>query len=310
MKINVPDSLKADLPQNPWGKILGATPVIMTVVATLLAGLASSEMTRAQYDRALAAQLQSKVGDQWNFFQGKKLRGAVQRSTLDLMATTAEIHPLSAQSLQAALSGTPVAGLLGTEGGRGAIAALADGTLPKVDAVATIPAGVREALNAADSSKSDAVLDGILSRVSAASLEEALKAAQAQSQAFDSLNKPIGLAVAKFERQLVNANTDPALRRDFIAARISYESQRYDLEARLNQAVAGVLELQVHKGNLSAERHHRRSQKFFYGMLAAQMGVVVSTLAMAARQRNLLWSIAAGAGASAIAFAMYVYLCL
>ena len=33
---------------------------------TLLAGLASSEMTRAQYDRSFAAELQSKAGDQWN----------------------------------------------------------------------------------------------------------------------------------------------------------------------------------------------------------------------------------------------------
>ena len=43
-------------------------------------------------------------------------------------------------------------------------------------------------------------------------------------------------------------------------------------------------------------------------MLAAQLGVIVSTFAMAARQRNLLWSLAAAAGLLAIAFAIYVYL--
>jgi hypothetical protein len=43
-------------------------------------------------------------------------------------------------------------------------------------------------------------------------------------------------------------------------------------------------------------------------MLAAQLGVIVSTLAMAARQRNLLWGLAAAAGLLAIAFAIYVYL--
>ena len=42
-------------------------------------------------------------------------------------------------------------------------------------------------------------------------------------------------------------------------------------------------------------------------MLAAQLGVIVSTFALAARQRNLLWSLAAGAGLLAIAFAGYVY---
>ena len=81
-----------------------------------------------------------------------------------------------------------------------------------------------------------------------------------------------------------------------------------EVESRLNQAIAGFYELQVRKSNISAERHHHRSQRFFFGMLAAQLGVIVSTLAMAARQRNLLWSIAAVAGLLAIAFATYVYL--
>jgi hypothetical protein len=81
-----------------------------------------------------------------------------------------------------------------------------------------------------------------------------------------------------------------------------------DLEARLNQGVAVLYELQVRKANLSAERHHRRSQRFFYGMLAAQTGVIVSTLAIAARKRNLLWTLAATFGAAAVAFALYVYL--
>ena len=43
-------------------------------------------------------------------------------------------------------------------------------------------------------------------------------------------------------------------------------------------------------------------------MLAAQAAVIVSTLAMAARQRNLLWTLAAVAGIAAIIFAIYVYL--
>ncbi|MBL9186420.1 MAG: hypothetical protein JNK23_02985 [Opitutaceae bacterium] len=59
--------------------------------------------------------------------------------------------------------------------------------------------------------------------------------------------------------------------------------------------------MQVRKSNLAAERHQRRSARFFYGMLAAQMGVILSTLAIAAQRRNLLWAIAAGACAVALA---------
>ena len=94
MKVTIPAELKADMPLTNFGKILSATPVVMAVVATMLAGLASSEMTRAQYDRALAAQQQSKAGDQWSFFQAKRLRGALQRNTVDLMQSTMEVPAL------------------------------------------------------------------------------------------------------------------------------------------------------------------------------------------------------------------------
>jgi len=53
--------------------------------------------------------------------------------------------------------------------------------------------------------------------------------------------------------------------------RLRYTSAHYDAEARLNQSIASIYELQVRQNNYSAEKHHRRSGKFFYGMLAAQM---------------------------------------
>src|SRR5258706_9168977 len=98
-KIEIPESLKADLPHNKWGKILGATPVVMAVISTMLAGLASSEMTRAQYDRSFAAQLQSKAGDQWSYYQAKKLRSAVAHNSLDLLSATSDVQPLDAAAL-------------------------------------------------------------------------------------------------------------------------------------------------------------------------------------------------------------------
>src|ERR1700744_2377690 len=98
-KPKIPDSLKAELPPNTWGKILAATPVVMAVVAPMLAGLASSEMTKAQYDRSTAAQLQSKAGDQWNYAADKKNRGALAHNSLDLLAASVLFHPLTANSL-------------------------------------------------------------------------------------------------------------------------------------------------------------------------------------------------------------------
>src|SRR5437016_14533191 len=88
-----------------WNMVLHSTPVILTVVATILAGLSSSEMTQAQYHRALAAQNQSKASDQWTFFQFKRSRGQEVKMALDrlpVLSKTDKIEPalLSASAVQ------------------------------------------------------------------------------------------------------------------------------------------------------------------------------------------------------------------
>jgi hypothetical protein len=290
-KIQIPDNLKADLPPNKFGKILGATPIIMTVIATMLAGLASSEMTKAQYDRAMAAQLQSKAGDQWGYFQAKKLRSAVAHNTLDLLRATSDVVPLDAAAL-------PVADAV-------TIAALTKDQVPEA-APAKFDDGVQAALEALEASKPEPEIATVLAKVKPAQLAESLVAAQAAAQAFDNATKSINKTSDKLDESL--ATGDRRVFRDFSAGRLRYTSTRSDAEARLNQAIASVYELQVRQNNYSAEKHHRRSAKFFYGMLATQMAVIISTFAIAARQKNFLWSIAAAAGTAAVGFAAFVYL--
>ena len=298
MKVNIPDALKADIPQTTWGKILSATPVVMTVVATMLAGLASSEMTRAQYDRSLAAQQQAKAGDQWGYFQAKKLRGALQRNTLDIVLATTEVHPLEAAALPAPVNDTT-------------LVALQRGELPAVAPIPEFDATVKAALEGIESQKPPPELVALLAQVKDETLTEALRIANEYNHTFDAATKQVNLAIEQLEKLLAATPTAGTLGkspvRDFTVARLRYNSSRYETEARLNQNVANLLELQVRKNNISAERHHNRSQRFFFGMLAAQAAVIISTFAIAAHKRNLLWSIAAAAGLAAIAFAIYVY---
>jgi len=278
MKVTIPDELKKDIPQNGWGKILSATPIVMTVIATLLAGLATSEMTHAQYDRALGAQLQSKAGDQWGYFQAKKLRGAMQRNSLELLQATTDVHPLDNPALE---------------------------KIPSLPAPA-LDANLKAALEAVEMEKPEAEITGSLKALDDKTLDAALQAARDQARAFDVALAPANQALAQFEKSLPAGDKSAA--RDLAAAKMRFSGLRYDAEAALNQNIGYLLELQVRKANLSADRHHRRSQKFFFGMLAAQAGVIVSTFAMAARKRNLLWTLAATAGIAAVAFAIYVYL--
>ena len=157
-----------------------------------------------------------------------------------------------------------------------------------------------------ESSKPESEIAVGLAKVKDPALADSLKAAIAAATAFDNATKAINKASDKFDETLMKG--DRSIFRDFSAARLRYAAARYEAEAKLNQAVAGVYELQVRKGNISAERHHKRSGKFFFGMLAAQMAVIISTFSIAARQRSFLWSLAAAAGVAAVSFSLYVYL--
>jgi hypothetical protein len=309
MKVEIPDNLKSDLPPSTFGKILSATPVVMAVVATMLAGLASSEMTRAQYDRSLGAQQQAKAGDQWSFFQAKRLRGALQLNSVELLENVVEVRPLDMAAIPTALAGTEAAKMLATEAGKQALEALRTGQAPGDPGRVEPAPAIKAALLGLEELVPDVEMARLLAPITDEALETVLKAAKDRAQAFDAATRPCNQVLDQVDRGLpAQGSGAKALRRDFSAARLRYTASRYEIEARLNQVIANLYELQVRKSNLSATRHHVRSQWFFFGMLGAQAGVIIATFAMAARNRNLLWSLAAGAGIIAIAFAIYVYL--
>ena len=316
MKVEIPKELKTEVPPSTWGKILTATPVIMAVVATMLAGLSSSEMTRAQYDRSYATQQQSKAGDQWGFFQAKKLRGAMQHSTLEILQQTTEVRPLDMAAFKQAVDGSTATGksailaAMDSASGQQVLDLLQKGALPRAVSEAALDPNVKAAMEAIDGFKPEPEISAFLAQVSDKTLDDALRAAVDRTREFDIAIKPVNQAIDQMLGLLTGQTALAQERRDFAAARMHYLEARYDAEARLNQAIGNLYELKIRKGNVSAERHHERSQRFFYGMLAAQLGVIIGTFAMAARQRNLLWTLAAAAGLAAVAIAVYVYLCV
>jgi hypothetical protein len=304
MDVKIPEELKAEVPHTFWGRILSATPVVMAVVSTMLAGLSSSEMTRAQYSRSTAAQQQSKAGDQWSFFQAKRLRGALQATTRDLLHSTTEFTPLTGEALRAESSLTPA---LASPAAEQALTSLEKGEVPSVSPSPPLPQEVQSGLELLERGVMDTEMAPVLNKLDPKVLDQAVQAARDQAKRLDEATGPINKVIDQVDRTLSQKPSDPLIR-SFTAARLRYAAARYETEARLNQAVANLYELQVRRSNLEAERHHARSQLFFFGMLAAQAAVIISTFAIAARKRNLLWSLAAGAGLVAILFATYVYL--
>ena len=94
----------------------------------------------------------------------------------------------------------------------------------------------------------------------------------------------------------------------FKAARADYNARRYLQDARYNQRGALLYEVRVHMDGVASDRHRSRSQHFFYGMLCAQAGVAIASMALAARLKSLLWGLAGFAGLIALVFSSYVYL--
>jgi hypothetical protein len=87
-----------------------------------------------------------------------------------------------------------------------------------------------------------------------------------------------------------------------------YTARRYRWEADFNRQTAQLYELQVRKQSVDAERHRERSRLFFFGLLFAQAGTAIATMALAARQQSVLWGIASVAGLVALGFSLFVYL--
>ena len=63
------------------------------------------------------------------------------------------------------------------------------------------------------------------------------------------------------------------------AAGFELEQRRYGIESRLNQGIGYLYEARVKVSSAESAKHERKSQNFFYAMLAAQVGATVAALA-------------------------------
>ena len=93
----------------------------------------------------------------------------------------------------------------------------------------------------------------------------------------------------------------------FKAARCDFDARRNEREARFNEEIAHLYELQVRKSALTSDLHRERSNYFLYGMLIAQAGVTIATFGLAVRQKSILWALATAAGVTAITIGIFAF---
>ncbi len=407
---SAPDAAPAP-PKRIWDTVLTTTPLILTAMGTVLAGLSSSEMTLAQYFRTLAAQSQSKVADQWGFYQAKRIRGTTMDAVLDLLPLQGRPGKVKYAGLlnallrlqhrqeaaQHALIDTMLAikehrtdlpeDLTRMLGGwskelewlgedrivklhtlmdscrslasdpdlKRAMTLATENRWDEAAARSTSDAPVEKAVAGLRDNQSDAELMPLLKHITPEEVRSAIEAAETHARnraasmngsnrAVDQLGNSIAEQLQRtfaFHEQIepyedlvgsseklrkampADIREAMAKLRQSDAAAISaaeelknvyaglektFTSRRYKLEADDNQQIAYLYEVQVRLESRRADRHRQRSMQFFYGLLAAQAGVAISSLSLAARQKSVLWALAGVAGLTALVFSLYVYL--
>jgi len=333
-------------PKGVWGMILTATPVALTALATAFAGLSSSEMTQAMYHRSLAAQHQSRAGDQWAFFQAKRIRGSTIESSIEVLQATGHPDPFDAAQAESALARmqqsleehkTGAGGADRPRSAAGAVKAARDRlsaagplALPAVPFTPLPDPAARQAyeevVQAIQKRQPESETTARVAKLSPGTIDEAIRLAEDDADRFDQACEPVNETVKQLKAAFkdvgaavrpLRGGTGPAaeivstfdrLDASFRAAAMDYEARRYRQEAAFNRRAAEAYEVRVRRSGVESDRHRERSKRFFYSMLLAQVGVTVSSLALARAQRSLLWLFAAAVGVLSLVFTGYVYL--
>jgi hypothetical protein len=339
-----------ETPKPPKERGLAAVPVMLTVMATVLAGLSSSEMTQSMYFRSLAAQDQSKAGSQWAFFQAKRIRGTTMETGGDLIRAVADPPPLDAVKLRATLERVEAAArrgqsqavadaanrlrqVINRDNVRLSLKVLGGGDLPEVERRKTDDEQVQKLIQAIEARRTEAETAGDAAKLSIARIEEELQRAEQNADAFDKACKPVtadlraiekgaGELSAEAKNWKASASREKGAAADEAstaaqeilsavrAAKQDFTARRYTKEAEYNQESADLYELLARRTGVESDRHRIRSRNFFYAMLCAQAGVTVAAFALARSRASWFWGFAGIAGLIAISFGAYAYLAL
>ncbi|MFO0850866.1 MAG: hypothetical protein U0871_20260 [Gemmataceae bacterium] len=277
-----------DPPKSFFEKAGAALPIALTAIATAFAGMSTSELQRAMFWRSYAAQDQAKATSQWTLAGFKRDRSLIcQVAAAQLRATAGNPpNPFAGSNGE---PNSPAAWLAGDGPPPAKLPEVADEALKKL--LADIQARAPEAEQLRQAGR-------VPQATINAAINDAEKAVEQLDREWEPTIKAAGKLAAGDKTPLPAAQ----------AAGYELEQRRYRIEAGLNQGVGYLYEARVKVSAAESDRHQDKSRKFFYAMLAAQIGATISSLALARKQQSVLWAVAGGSGLVALVIGAYVYL--
>ncbi|HEX3314195.1 MAG TPA: DUF4337 family protein [Gemmataceae bacterium] len=313
------------------GMIVTTSPIILTILSTVLSGLSNAELGQANYLRMLAGQKQSKIADQWSFFQARRIRGTDIENTSDLLRLLGHVEPFDPDATRTEIDG--ISKSLEQSGATPAVLARIKTAQQKLDKVTKDPANkasftylakrslptaesetiaerekLEEIIREIEARKSEKELAPLMLGVQEETLAKAVETAEKNQDGFDKVGGAAGKAFRNYADALdemlaairsvgKKGKEERAVADTLVAsfkiATLDYDARRYRQEAKLNQAVAQLYEVAVRHLGAQAERHRGRSFKFFLAMLISQMGAVVAAMALARIGNSGIWAVAA-----------------
>lgn len=283
----MPDTPPAEERKSLFEKLGAGLPVALTALATILAGMSTGELNRAMLWRSNAAQDQAKATGQWTLAGFKRDRALICDTTADTLKAAANYSELTLRTKTADPDGVV------------RVKAWMEG---KGNPPATHQS-VRDVLQALREQKPEDEVLKLARVVDEKSLQDEIAAAMKQEADIEQVYE----AELRTAKRAV-ADAASGQKAGPTAARYEVDGRRYRAESTANQWVSFLLEVRVKHSTEESDRHRQRSENFFLAMLAAQVGGVGSSLALARKKRSVLWLVAGLAGLAATVFGAYVYL--
>ena len=265
-----------DKPQTLFDKISTALPIGLTALATVFAALSTSELEKAMIWRTAASQDQAKATNQWTFAGLKRTRSLIMEGNAAQLSALAgkrdSVPPAPSEEVKAEEK-TAAEWLAGKGPPRVSLPEIADPNLAAVlEAIRTRrPEGT--ILKMAAKIKPKAINQAV---------DEAEDAAAKIDAAWDGILKSAADLTAR------RAKAQPEAAGAIQAARFAMEERRYRAESSLALGIGSLYDARVRVVTSVSDHYRKRSENFFYAMLASQIGAVISTLSLARQKKSVL----------------------